>query len=89
MKEDDGSIIADGAASLRVLNRKAGFAFPLEGPKINGLLLEQLEDIPFEVGVSLMVADHPVEILQVQNRMVKVVRILPKTILVEKSKEAA
>jgi Mg2+/Co2+ transporter CorB len=77
-READGSVIADGACSLRVLNRKAGFDFPLEGPKtINGLLLEQLEDIP-EGGTSIVVADHPVEILQVQNRMVKVVRILPK-----------
>ena len=77
-REPDGSVIADGACSLRVLNRKAGFDFPLEGPKtINGLLLEQLEDIP-EAGIALMVADHPVEILQVQNRMVKVVKILPK-----------
>ncbi len=77
-KEPDGSVIADGACSLRVLNRKAGFDFPLEGPKtINGLLLEELEDIP-EAGIALMVADHPVEILQVQNRMVKVVKILPK-----------
>ena len=77
-READGSVIADGACSLRVLNRKAGFDFPLEGPKtINGLLLEQLEDIP-EAGIALMVAEHPVEILQVQNRMVKVVKILPK-----------
>jgi Mg2+/Co2+ transporter CorB len=77
-READGSVIADGSCSLRVLNRKAGFDFPLEGPKtINGLLLEKLEDIP-EGGTSLVVADHPVEILQVQNRMVKVVRILPK-----------
>jgi Mg2+/Co2+ transporter CorB len=75
--ESDGSVIADGTCSLRVLNRKAGFTFPLDGPKtINGLLLEQLEDIP-ESGTSLIVADHPIEILQVQNRMVKVVRILP------------
>ncbi len=77
-KETDGSVIAEGACSLRVLNRKAGFAFPLDGPKtINGLLLEQLEDIP-ESGTSLIVAEHPIEILQVQDRMVKVVRILPK-----------
>jgi Mg2+/Co2+ transporter CorB len=77
-REPDGSVIADGACSLRVLNRKAGFDFPLEGPKtINGLLLEQLEEIP-EAGIALMVAEHPVEILQVQNRMVKVVKILPK-----------
>jgi Mg2+/Co2+ transporter CorB len=77
-KESDGSVIADGACSLRVLNRKAGFDFPLEGPKtINGLLLEMLEDIP-DAGTRITVADHPVEILQVQDRMVKVVRILPR-----------
>jgi Mg2+/Co2+ transporter CorB len=77
-KETDGSVIADGTCSLRVLNRKAGFMFPLDGPKtINGLLLEQLENIP-ESGTSLIVAEHPIEILQVQNRMVKVVRIRPK-----------
>jgi Mg2+/Co2+ transporter CorB len=88
-READGTVIADGACSLRVLNRKAGFAFPLEGPKtVNGLLLEQLENIP-EAGTSLIVAEHPIEILQVQNRMVKVVRILPKVALTEETKRAA
>jgi Mg2+/Co2+ transporter CorB len=77
-READGSVIAEGACPLRVLNRKAGFHFPLDGPKtINGLLIEQLEDIPGP-GVTLTVFDHPVEIMQVQNRMVKVVRILPR-----------
>ena len=74
-REPDGSIIAEGACTLRVLNRKAGFHFPLEGPKtINGLVLEALEDIP-EPGTAVIVAGHPVEILQVHDRMVKVVRI--------------
>ncbi|MBL0142518.1 MAG: DUF21 domain-containing protein [Betaproteobacteria bacterium] len=74
-KEADGSVIAEGSCPLRVLNRKAGFHFPLEGPKtINGLVLEALEDIP-EPGTALIVSGHAVEILQVQNRMVKVVRI--------------
>jgi Mg2+/Co2+ transporter CorB len=77
-REPDGSVIADGASSLRVLNRKAGFEFPLEGPKtINGLLLEELEEIP-EAGTRIEIADHTIEIMQVQNRMVKVVRILPR-----------
>ena len=76
-READGSVIAEGTCSLRVLNRKAGFTFPLEGPKtINGLLLEEFEDIP-EAGARMEVSGHVVEILQVQNRMVKVVRILP------------
>ena len=77
-KEADGSVIADGTCSLRVLNRKAGFDFPLEGPKtINGLLLERLEDIP-DAGTRITVSDYPIEILQVQDRMVRVVRILPR-----------
>ncbi len=87
-READGSVIADGACSLRVLNRKAGFEFPLEGPKtINGLLLEELEAIP-EAGTRIVLADHPVEILQVQNRMVKVVKILPRVAPPEEAKAA-
>jgi Mg2+/Co2+ transporter CorB len=87
--EPDGSVIADGTCSLRVLNRKAGFNFPLDGPKtINGLLLEQLEDIP-EAGTALLIAEHPVEILQVQNRMVKVVKIMPRREAPKAEKEAA
>ena len=88
-KEPDGAVIADGACSLRVLNRKAGFDFPLEGPKtINGLLLEMLEDIP-DAGTRITVSDHPVEILQVQDRMVKVVRILPRVEPAANEAEAA
>jgi Mg2+/Co2+ transporter CorB len=88
-KEPDGTVIADGTCSLRVLNRKAGFDFPLEGPKtVNGLLLEELEAIP-EAGTTLVVGEHAIEILQVQNRMVKVVRILPRARAAEESKEAA
>ena len=88
-KEADGSVIADGSCSLRVLNRKAGYDFPLEGPKtINGLLLEQLEDIP-EAGTTIVVGSHPVEILQVQNRMVKVVRIMASIAPAASAQEAA
>jgi Mg2+/Co2+ transporter CorB len=78
-KQDDGSVIVEGSCPLRVLNRKLGFKFPLEGPKtINGLLLEHLEDIP-EPGVALKIVGYPIEILQVQDTMVKVVRLaLPK-----------
>jgi Mg2+/Co2+ transporter CorB len=74
-KQEDGSIIVEGSCPLRVLNRKLGYKFPLDGPKtINGLLLEQLEDIP-EPGVSVKLAGYPVEIVQVQDKMVKVIRL--------------
>lgn len=80
-KQDDGTVIVEGSCPLRMLNRKLGIKFPLEGPKtINGLLLEQLEDIP-EPGVSVKIAGYPVEIIQTQDKMVKVVRIDPRRVL--------
>jgi len=52
---------------------------PLDGPKtLNGLLLEQFEDIP-EAGVSIKLGTVPVEIVQTQGRAVKIARIhVPK-----------
>jgi Mg2+/Co2+ transporter CorB len=80
-KQEDGSVIVEGSCPLRVLNRKLGFNFPLDGPKtMNGLLTEHLEDIP-EPGITVKIADHPIEILQVQDRMVKVVKMaLPEKV---------
>lgn len=75
--QDDGSWLVEGGALLRELNRKLGLSFPLEGPKtLNGLILEHLEDIP-EAGTALKIAHHPVEIVQTQDRVVKMVRIYP------------
>ena len=74
-REEDGSWLAEGTVLLRHLNRKLGLSLPLDGPKtLNGLLLEQFEDIP-EVGVSLKLGDVPVEIVQTQDRAVKMARI--------------
>lgn len=78
--EDDGSILVEGRTPLRLLNRKFALNFPLDGPKtINGLILEQLEDIP-EPGTSLKINDCPVEIVQTQDRMVRMVRIFHKLV---------
>lgn len=74
-REEDGSWLAEGTVLLRHLNRRLGLSLPLDGPKtLNGLLLEQFEDIP-EVGVSLKLGDVPVEIVQTQDRAVKMARI--------------
>ena len=76
-REEDGSWLAEGSVLLRHLNRKLGLSLPLDGPKtLNGLLLEQFEDIP-EAGVSLKLGDVPVEIVQTQDRAVKMARIYP------------
>jgi Mg2+/Co2+ transporter CorB len=79
-KQDDGSYLIEGSTPLRDLNRKLGFRFPLDGPKtLNGLVLEHFQDIP-EPNTSIRIAGHPLEIVQTQNRVVKVVRATPSDI---------
>ncbi|MHB1291928.1 MAG: HlyC/CorC family transporter [Sulfuricella sp.] len=75
--QDDGSWLVDGGCSLRDLNRKLKLKLPLDGPKtLNGLVLEHFEDIP-EAGTSFKINGHTLEIVQTQDRIVKVVRIFP------------
>ena len=69
--------MVDGIAVLRTLNRKLGTHFPLDGPKtLNGLIVEQLGEIP-DAGTMVAVAGQRLEVLQTQDRAVKVVRLLP------------
>ena len=64
-------------APLRTLNRRLGTKFGLEGPKtLNGLIVEHLGEIP-DAGITFKVDDQAVEILQTQDRAVRVVRLLP------------
>lgn len=75
-RQADGSWLVDGGSTLRDLNRKLGLQLPLDGPRtLNGLILEHLEDIP-EAETSLRIAGHTLEIVQTQDRVVKVVRIV-------------
>ena len=77
IKQADGSVLVEGSSMLRDLNRKLGLKLPVDGPKtLNGLILEHFQDIP-EAGTSLKIAGHPMEIMQTQDRVVKVVRIFP------------
>lgn len=77
VKQEDDSVIVEGSSLLRDLNRKLDLRLPLGGPKtLNGLILEYFQDIP-EAGTSLKIAGYPMEIVQTQDRVVKVVRIFP------------
>ncbi len=72
----DGTVVVDGLAPLRTLNRKLGTRFPVDGPKtLNGLIVAQLGEIP-DAGTHVSVAGQAIEILQTQDRGVKVVRLL-------------
>lgn len=72
---EDGVVLVDGAATLRELNRMLGLEFPLDGPRtLNGLIVEHLQDIP-EVGVGVRVGGVAMEIVQTQDRKIKMVRL--------------
>jgi Mg2+/Co2+ transporter CorB len=72
---EDGVVLVDGAATLRDLNRMLDLDFPLDGPRtLNGLIVEHLQDIP-EVGVGVRVASVAMEIVQTQDRKIKMVRL--------------
>jgi len=73
----DGAVVVDGLAPLRTLNRRLGTHFPVDGPKtLNGLIVAQLGEIP-GAGTRVDVAGQAIEVLQTQDRGVKVVRLLP------------
>jgi Mg2+/Co2+ transporter CorB len=77
LRQGDGSLLVEGCTPLRDLNRKLAMHFPLnEAKTLNGLILEHLQDIP-EAGTSLKIADYPIEIIQTQDRVVKVAKIFP------------
>lgn len=77
LRHSDGSMLLEGSSSLRELNRKLGLHLPLgEAKTLNGLILEHLQDIP-EPGTSLKIEGYAIEIIQTQDRAVKVARIFP------------
>jgi Mg2+/Co2+ transporter CorB len=72
---EDDTYIADGTASLRDLNRLLNLDLPTDGPKtLNGLLIETLEDIP-DNNVSVKIGGVVMEIIQVDEQIIKTVRI--------------
>lgn len=75
--EDDGSVIVDGSANIRDLNKEMEWNLPIEGPKtLNGLILEHFEEIPPEQ-VCCRLAGYPMEIVEISENMVKTVRVKP------------
>lgn len=71
----DGSALVDGSQNLRELNRRLGIDLPVEGPKtLNGLILEHLQEIP-EADLSLKISGVPIEVIQTEDKMVRMVRL--------------
>ncbi|MEG0007705.1 HlyC/CorC family transporter [Aeromonas lusitana] len=75
--QPDGSFLVEGSASIRELNKEMNWHLPMDGPRtLNGALLEYLEEIP-QPNISVRLAGYPIEILEVENNMVKMARIMP------------
>jgi Mg2+/Co2+ transporter CorB len=73
----DGSVLVDGSANIRELNKEMDWQFPTEGPKtLNGLIIEHLEEIP-QANISLRLAGYPVEIVEIKDNMIKTVKVMP------------
>ena len=71
----DGTCLVDGSIAIRQLNSALDISLSTEGPKtLNGLITEYMEMIP-ETGTSLLLDNHPVDIVQIKDNMIKTVRI--------------
>jgi Mg2+/Co2+ transporter CorB len=76
--QDDGSYLVDGAHTVREFNRMSGWELPHRGPRtLNGLIVEYLESLP-NAGTAVLIADYPIEIVQVKDKRVKMARIFPR-----------
>ncbi|OIQ24246.1 CNNM domain-containing protein [uncultured Vibrio sp.] len=76
--QSDGSFMIEGSTNIRDINKGLQWTLPTDGPRtLNGLILEHLEDIP-ESHISIRVAEHPMEIVELEENRIKLVRVFPK-----------
>lgn len=73
---EQGECLLEGATALRDINKRLGLSFPLDGPKtLNGMMLELLQEIP-ESPISVKAGNCVIEVVQVQNQSIKVVKLI-------------
>lgn len=77
--QGDGSFLIEGSANIRDINKGLKWTLPTDGPRtLNGLMLEYLEEIP-ESHLSVHVADHQMEIVELEENRIKMVKVFPKS----------
>lgn len=83
MPQNDGSVLIEGSANVRELNKAFNWMLPEEEARtVNGMVLEALEDIPLP-DTTVQIGDYAIDILDVQENMIKQVRIRPQQSLKE------
>ncbi|MCH8478489.1 MAG: HlyC/CorC family transporter [Wenzhouxiangella sp.] len=74
-KQENGSWIVDGGATVRMLNRRLDWDLPTAGAKtVNGLMLEQLESLP-DGRTSLRLGDLIFTIVDMADNRIRKVRV--------------
>ena len=77
--QNDGSVIIEGSANVRELNKAFNWQLPEEDARtVNGIILEALEEIPAS-GTRVRIKQYDIDILDVQDNMIKQVRVMPVT----------
>ncbi|EPE37845.1 CBS domain pair protein [Candidatus Photodesmus katoptron Akat1] len=78
IEQSDGSFLVEGSVNIRSLNKGLKWELPTDGPRtLNGLILEHLEDIP-ESHLSIQIANYPMEIIELKDNRIKLVRVFPR-----------
>ncbi|QKJ88348.1 Magnesium/cobalt efflux protein [Paramixta manurensis] len=78
MPQNDGSVLIEGSANVREINKAFNWHLPEEEARtINGMLLEVLEEIP-QAGTRVHINHYDIDILDVQDNMVKQIKITPQ-----------
>ncbi len=83
MPQTDGSVLVEGSTNVRELNKVFNWTLPEEEARtVNGMLLEVLQDIP-QAATRVHIDHYAVDIIDVQENMIKQVRITPQKPLKE------
>ncbi|WP_140181999.1 CNNM domain-containing protein [Providencia stuartii] len=77
LPQSDGSVLVDGTANIRDLNKAFDWHLPIDGPRtINGMVLEAIGDIP-ELQEQIVIGNYLVEVLLLSDNIIKQVKITP------------
>lgn len=76
LPQSDGSVLVEGTANIRELNKAFDWKLPTNGPRtVNGMVLEVCGDIP-EVGEKIHVGSYLVEVLSINENTIRQVKIV-------------
>ncbi|MGS6223645.1 transporter associated domain-containing protein, partial [Enterobacter intestinihominis] len=71
------SVLIDASPNIREINKAFNWHLPQdEAPTMNGMILEALEEIP-AAGTGVRIEEYVIDILDVHEKMIKQVNVLP------------